>query len=216
MTVDQIERTIARRTGLNLAQNASDIRESLMSALEEYGTHIDVPFAQKLESLTIAASTNSVVLPTNTDRVLSVGYEYLSGSINYKIHLIGTTISAIDQMNEGEQGDTTDEISHYAVSGETITVGPLLVKTGGTLDVRYQRKLGIGDIPRLPNGAVLIEGAIGNLLPESDPNGDRARKKFEYGLIPAAMATEVIREEYSEISLPDHIIADDLYREGLN
>jgi hypothetical protein len=107
-------------------------------------------------------------------------------------------------------------LKYYTISADEILVGPGVVFTGGTIRIQYQRRLTVNDIDDLPNGKIVIDGAETNLWPSGDPREEKARARFELGLTPAEVAAEPAAEKYSERALPDQVLSDNLYKEGLS
>jgi hypothetical protein len=216
MSLDVARQATAFRTGKTIAQDVDIIDSALLGAIQEYGIHVDVAAAQHTVSKPITASVNYVVRETGYTQIKSIVYRYLSESANYlTVPLVGVTIAEIDRANAGQETITTDNISMFAVYGDKVLVGPGNVKTGGTLVIRIQDALGLDNIDDVPNPMAIVNGAVANLLPESDEKQAIARNEFKSSWKTEGAAAQPIQQSYSEVALPANILADDFYRSQL-
>ncbi|MHC4800361.1 MAG: phage adaptor protein [Planctomycetota bacterium] len=215
MNVSVVRKILERRTGLNYSQNKEIIDSAIDATLEEIGNRFRLAKAHKSVSRTIAASAYLVTAPEEYSQILSVEYEYASGGNDYRVHLDRKEVSEYHLLNEGKQGQSTDSQVFYTISGDEIWTGPGVVFTGGTIEIQFQRRLTVNDIDDLPNGKIVVDGAETNLWPAGDPREEKARARFEMGLRPAEIAAAPAAESYSKRSLPDQVLSDNLYKEGL-
>lgn len=216
MTVSVVRKILERRTGLNYKQNKEIFDSAIGLAMEEIGNRLSLAKAHKIVTRSIAAEAFKVIAPEEYSQILSVDYNYVSGGNDYRSHLDRKEISSFHLANEGKQGVSTDFLKYYTISADEILVGPGVVFTGGTIRIQYQRRLTVNDIDDLPNGKIVIDGAETNLWPSGDPREEKARARFELGLTPAEVAAEPAAEKYSERALPDQVLSDNLYKEGLS
>jgi hypothetical protein len=218
MNLDDAILMIAKRTGLHQTANKTDILAGLTGAMEEIGTNIEIWQAQSVATMTLASNANSVIFPNQFQRVLSVRYQYPSGSDTIKNDLDKKSTSEFDRMNSGKQGVATDGLEMFMISGRFITVGPGVADTGGSLLIRGQRVLTTNDIQSLPNTMLAVHGAVANLLPDLRPDGTinnaavMARRSFAAGIGPSGDASVPTQQEYDQIRLGPQMIDDDLYR----
>jgi hypothetical protein len=215
MDFNNVQAIVARKSGLNLAQNTQVITTAIMGALEEIGVHFSISNAIKSNTLTLTASDNKVIWNTEYARFISVIYEYASGGSDYQRPLTKAAPTEFDYMNRGKQGETTDGLTHYTARTGKIYVGPGSAKTGGSIIVTYQRKLVANDISDLPDANMVIWGALANLLPVDNPDHAVYRTMFINAMAPAAVASEPVKEEHDRIQLPSQILADMDYLDSL-
>jgi hypothetical protein len=215
MKVSVVRKILERRTGLNYKQNREIVDSAIDLAMEKIGNRLSLAKAHKVRNRSIAAEAFSVNAPEEYSQILSIDYNYLSGGNNYRSHLVFKKISEFHLLNEGKQGVSTDFLKYYTITGDEILIGPGVVLTGGTIRIQFQRRLTINDIDDLPNGEIVIDGAETILWPSGDPNEAKARARFELGLTPAEVVAEPVAEQYSKRSLPDQVLSDNLYKEGL-
>lgn len=216
MTISVVRKILERRTGLNYKQNKEIFNSAIDLAMEEIGNRFLLAKAHKSVFRTIAAEASSVIAPEEYSQILSVDYNFVSGGNDYRRHLDRKEISSFHLANEGKQGVSTDRLIFYTITGDEIWVGPGVVSTGGTVIIQYQRRLTTNDIDDLPNGKIVIDGAETNLWPSGDPREQKARARFELGIRPAEVAAEPAKESYSERALPNQVLSDNLYKEGLS
>lgn len=215
MDLTSLESLVAKRAGLSVDQDKDDIDSAISGAMAEYGVHVDVPAAQKTESIAIAASSNYINAPTSFSEIKSAVYRYALGSDYATKSLTGSEIADIDKANEGLEGYETDNITAFAVYEDKIYVGPGKVSTGGTLIIRYQVPLDLSHLSYINNPMAIRDGAVANLLPDDNPKYEPARKAFIAAWQTEGAAAQPIQQNFSEVSLPANILADDYYRSQL-
>jgi hypothetical protein len=215
MDLTQAEILVAKRAGLTVEQDKEDIDAALLGAIGEYGIHIDVPAAQMTESPTIAADANYVPAPLGYSKIKSVIYRYAVGSTYVTVPLVGCEIAGLDRLNEGLEGYQSDSLTAFAVYEGKIYVGPGVAFTGGTIIVRYQVNLDLSHIDAVPNPMALVSGAVANLKTIEDEKGASARKEFIAAWSTEGAAAQPIQQTFSEVRLPDNILADDAFRSQL-
>lgn len=215
MTISVVRKILERRTGLNYTQNKEIFNSAIDLAMEEIGNRFLLAKAHKSVSRSIAAEAYTVNAPEEYSQILSIDYNYESGGNEHRSHLNRKEISEFHLLNEGKQGVSTDFLKYYTITGDEIWVGPGVVFTGGTIKIQYQRRLTENDINDLPNGKIVIDNAETILWPSGDPREKEARARFELGIRPAEVAAAPAAESYSERALPDQVLSDNLYKEGL-
>jgi hypothetical protein len=216
MSLDIARQATAKRTGKTIAQDVDEIDAALLGAIQEYGIHVDVPAAQQTTTKTIAAGINYIAREIGYTQIKSIVYRYVSASGNYQtVPLTGVTIAELDRANAGLENTVTDNISMFAVYGDKVLVGPGSVQTGGTLVVRNQNTLSLDNIDDVPNLMAIVNGAVANLLPESDEKQAIARNEFKSSWKTEGAAAQPIQQSYSEVVLPANILADDCFRGNL-
>jgi hypothetical protein len=215
MDLTQAETLIAKRAGLTVAQDKDDIDAALLGAIGEYGIHVDVPAAQNTDSKAIASGANYIDAPMGYSKIKSAVYRYTVGSDSMTASLTGCEIAELDRLNQGLENYQTDNISAFAVYQGKVYVGPGMVQTGGTIVMRYQTALTLDHIDVVPNPMGPIAGAVANLLPIGDEKGTIARNEFIASWKTEGAAAQPIQQNFSEVRLPDNILADDAFRSGL-
>ena len=215
MNFENVKVIVARKAGLNLAQNKTVVETAILGALEEIGVHYTIADAIKDRTETIAASASYITWMTEYSRFISVVYRFASGGSNYDRPLTKASPTEFAYKNRGKQGETTDYLTHYCPKGTRIYVAPGSAKTGGSIIVSYQRKLMPEDIEKLPDANMLIWGGLANLLPVDNPEQSVFRTMFTQALTPASEAAEPSREQHDHIRLPDQILADMRNIDGL-
>jgi len=215
MTYDAVKKMIVKRTGLDIDQDIGAIEAAIAGALEEIGVHMTISYAIQRESKTIAASTNSISWVKEYSRIVSVTYQYADGSSTFSRPLNKLNPTEFESRNAGLQGLETDTIEVYCPMEGKIYVGQGNVATGGNLIILWQRRLTIQDIEKLPDGMMVVNGAVSNILPADHPRYDTFRNLFVNALAPAATASTPVKEKRNSIELNPQLLRDQIYLEDL-
>lgn len=217
MSLSTVKQNIARRTGLTVAQDETDIEMALSSALEEIGANMEIVAVQKTYNRPILAGATQISFAEQRQRVLSVTYLFSQNGRAQQRNLNHRDITSFDRaFQPATASDTLDDnASTYTITGDLLLVGPRAIKTGGTLRIRIQEKLDLNDVDKLPDTSLAEEGAVANLLPDNTSSGAQARARFITKMKPSIEVAAPVTEQYSNIT-QDPVYTDaDLYREGL-
>lgn len=217
MSLLTVMSNVARRTGLTIAQDETDIQMAISSALEEIGANMEIVAAQKTVNRVIAGGANQISFAEQRQRVLSVTYIFSSNNREQRRNLIHREITSFDrEFQPSESSDSlNDNAKTYSITGDLLLIGPRKIKTGGTLRIRYQEKLDLNDISKLPDISIVEEGAVSNLLPYDNSAGAQARGRFIAKLKPAAEKSAPVTEQYSNVTQDQVYLDADNYRAGL-
>ena len=208
MTFEDVKKIVAKKTGLNLAQNKSLIETAINGALEEIGVHLTIAKAILSRNIAISADSNYVRWTIEYARFVSVIYQYNSGASTYQRPLTKASPTEFDIINAGLQSQSTDMLTRYCPRGDKIYVGPGNADTGGYIVVTYQRKLAPDDIADLPDSNMVVWGAVANLLDVDHPSQEGFRNMFVRALVPAAIASEPTKEQHDTVKLDNQILRD--------
>jgi hypothetical protein len=218
MNYETVKETIARLLGKTVAQDGQDIDSAILGTMEEIGASLTVPGCEMPEKkYTIAAGGNEITWDIfEYSQILAAKYRYVSGVSTRNIPIRKVEAAEFDRYALGVDSEyTSDSPQVYCFKGSKVTIGPGKVATGGYIVYDLQRQLGIDDIPKLPNGYLVINGAISNMIDINDAKHDFYRTKFEKMLAPSTMAAQIVHEHFGQRELNPQVLADEIYRRNL-
>lgn len=216
MTIDQVYAMLEVRTGLSRSQKKSLFDTAVLGGFEEIGANISIPKAHHGKTETISASESEIILPSNyKGRMISVKYVYSFDGADYSVPLDPISVTELEKANRGKQGDTTDELKYYAITGMDLRIGPDSVKTGGTIVMVWQRPLTLKDIALIPNAMMLVDVSEANMYKASDERYLVARSAFRNRFKRAESAFQPTVQTYGNRTMPDQVLLDHAYMEEL-
>jgi hypothetical protein len=218
MNYETVKETIARLLGKTVAQDGQDIDSAILGTMEEIGASLTVPGCEMPEKkYTIAAGGNEITWDVfEYSQILAAKYRYVSNGLTRNVPLRKVESAEFDRYSLGVDSDyESDTPQVYCFKGSKVVIGPGKVATGGFIVYDLQRQLSIDDISKLPNGYLIINGAISNMIDINDAKHDFYRTKFEKMLAPSAVAAQIVREHHGRRELNPQMAEDELYRRGL-
>jgi hypothetical protein len=147
--------------------------------------------------------------------MISVKYVYSFDGADYSVPLDPVSVTELEKANRGKQGDTTDELKYYVITGLDLRIGPDSVKTGGTIVMVWQRPLTLKDISLIPNAMMLVDVSESNLYEASDERYLVARNAFRSRLKGVESAFQPTVQTYTNRTMPDQVLLDQAYMEEL-
>jgi hypothetical protein len=208
MIYDQVKKLIAKQMGLTIAQDEDDINDAVAAALEDVGIHMTLPdciSAPASKALTIGSN---YVEWDVFDYAQIVSMKYVSGDIVRPLDK--KEASEFSRLNAAYPSDySTDILKFYCLKNSRVYVGPGTSASGGSIVYETQRRLTTDDIPRLPDGNLVVVGAKAKL-------GDKgAMSEFQALLAPVTVASQPVHEQYNQRQQNPQILADEINRRSL-